>query len=130
MNKYFINRKEAFEISYIINKGFTLSHKADSLGKKKFLKPSEYEKDEFIGLCQRAKVQLLKLIDQIQEKYPTVEIADDVIEDISYLNIDKLHDCKKLGDYYFSIGNKIQSCSSINILMSPFLGGAYCLTEK
>lgn len=116
LGKYFIKRNEAFQISNIIDTGYSLIHTTDSMGNKKIIKPSEYEIDGFIDSCIKSKQELIKIISQYNNDNI---IPVEYVNQINDLKINKLKDCKRLGEFYITIGKLIKSYVSYNMLLAP-----------
>lgn len=118
LKKYLRKRNEAFRISNIIDTGYSLIHTTDSMGNKKIIKPSEYEIDGFMDSCLKSKEELIEII----SRYNSDNIIPvEYVNQINDLKINKLKDCKRLGELYITIGKLIKSYVSYNMLLTPLV---------
>lgn len=116
IRKYLIRRKEAQDISSILDTGVLIIQTADKMGNKKILKPSEYKIDEFKDKCLKLKEALMEVLN----KYDNSNIIPvELTNQIKGLKIDKIKDCRRLGELYFNTGKLIKKQARFNILLTP-----------
>lgn len=116
IRKYLIRRKEAQDISSILDTGVLIIQTADKMGNKKILKPSEYEIDEFKDKCLKLKEALMEVLDKFDNNNI---IAVELTHQIKGLKIDKIKDCRRLGELCFKTGKLIKKQTRFNILLTP-----------
>jgi hypothetical protein len=114
IKKYLAKREEALRVSVILLAGDVLIYGAENMGRNRRFKATEYEISDLVDKCLRMRNALVEEIDKFKYNIPA-ELASQ----IKNLEINKLIDCRKLGELYLEAGKIIENqsgCSSISIM--------------
>lgn len=113
---YNATKKKHCKISELTAIGHSIINKADSMGKKKIFKPSAYELEIFIDKCKKLKEYLEEYVSKAEYKE---NIENTLLLEVKHIRIERLLDCRELGNCYLSIANHLHIESKAIVIAMP-----------